>query len=305
MLKATTMFFIKRIKPSMMKLRAAVVLAFLMLLSMVPVAAGDLTGIYVAQTNGTVAFFNLTDQSGYLTGYYQVVAADQSSSDGVRRNNFSVSGSISGSRAVLTVGSSYHWTADVGWNGFTVGVPMNTGQISEVFYRRSSVSEVNRLVASITSSGNSAKYYSNAQAELADSETRLSNDVNTYRPRILDEIRKAKAAIAKAQQKLAIANQKLADRKAIAAQKHAEADAARQSARTNDEQVRANELQSDANLADSDVNLANSDVTLAGWDVNAAERDLQSAENDLRKMDARIAQLRGIISRDKGILHIP
>ena len=255
--------------------------------------ASDLTGIYVAQSNGTVAFFNLTDQDGALTGYYQVVASDQSSSDGVRRNNFNVSGSLRGSRAVLTVGPSYRWTADVGWNGFTASVPMNSGQISEVFYRRSSVAEVNRLVASITSSGNTAKYYSNTQAELADSETRLSNDVNTYRPRILGAAETSERESKASRPESYCPTETCGSR-------------CRQEIRTHGRRTHASlEMESDATIADSNVTIATSDLQIAGWNVDSAQRDLQSAENDLVKMDARIAQLRGIISRDKAILHAP
>lgn len=72
----------------------------------------------MAHYRGGVEYFNLTDQSGYVTGYLQTVAVNTNYSDGVNRQNYSVSGSVSGSRAVFRIESgvsSYQWTADISW----------------------------------------------------------------------------------------------------------------------------------------------------------------------------------------------
>lgn len=288
--------------------RVCALVAFAILSGLGVARAADLTGIYVVTYGGGLEYFNLTQQSGYLTGYLQTVAVNTNSSDGVNRQSYSVSGSVSGSRAVLRLSSgmsSYEWTADIGWNGFTVSVPMQSGEIKQVYFRRSSVSEVNRLVGSLTQSGNTAKYYANAQADLGDSQTRLSNDVNYYRPRILDEMRKAKAELARAQQRMKRVQQNLADKKAIAAQKHETADEAQQAAQTTEESVHASSLQADASGADADVSGAEADVTAAQVDLQVANQDLQRSRTDLKQIDARIAQLRQMIANDKRILHLP
>ncbi|HKU68296.1 MAG TPA: hypothetical protein VJP85_11025 [Candidatus Baltobacteraceae bacterium] len=292
----------------MRTIRVFALVAFAILVALAPAYAGDLTGIYMAQYRGGVEYFNLTDQGGYITGYLQTVAVNTNYSDGVNRQNYSVSGSVNGSRAVLRIASglsSYQWTADISWGGFTVSIPMQSGQISQVYFHRSSVAEVNRVVASLNTSGKTVKYYANTQAELADSQTRLSNDVNYYRPRILNEIIAAKKKLAAALEKKKQADAKLVEKQQIAAQAHQAANAAKAAAVTNDEQYAANDLEYKANSADYDVNSAKYDVNSAQTDVTWAENDLKSAKDDLVKVDARIAQLRGIIGRDKLVLHVP
>lgn len=183
-------------------------------------------------------------------------------------------------------------------------MPLSSGQIKQVSFRASSISEINRLVYSLTQYGNGVKYYSNVRAELSDSQTRLSNDVNYYHPRALTQIRNAKSYMAKALAQQMKTRQSLNDKELIAAQKHAAADDAKRTAQTSDDQIRANELQVDANLADEDVSVATSSLNVADIDVAQARKDLNDAENDLRKLNARIAQLRGIIARDRGTLNI-
>lgn len=270
----------------------------------VPASARNLTGIYVATFRDAVAYFNLTEQGAYLTGYFQVVSLDSTSPDGLKRINYHVTGSVSGSRAVLYVEGFSQLTADLTWNGFTADIPQQSGQIAQAQFRHSSVSEVNRLIAGITTYGQNSKYYANTQAELADSQTRLSNDLYTYRPQILNAIIAAKKKLAAALVKKQRADAKVVERQQIAAQAHKVADDAKAAAVTNDEQYAANDLQYKANSADYDVNSAKYDVNSAVYDVNSATSDLSSAKADLVHIDARIGQLRQIISRDKTILHI-
>jgi hypothetical protein len=271
-----------------------------------PVSSRDLTGIYVKIYSNQIEFLNLTDIGGQLTGYYQIVSLDSNSADGVRRMSFRVSGAETGSRLLLNLSGpeSYSWVANLDGSGFVLDVPLSSGQIKQVSFRASSISEINRLVYSLTLYGNGTKYYSNVRAELADSQTRLSNDTNYYRPRILEDMRKAKAELANALKEQVKANQNLSDKEAIARQKHATADQARQAAQSSDEQVRAGELAADAGSADADVGSAEANIASATVDVQSANNDLTSSRNDLRQVDARIAQLRQLISRDKAILHI-
>ncbi len=271
-----------------------------------PASARDLTGIYVKTNSSQIEFFNLTDIGGQLTGYYQVVSLDSGSADGIRRTSFRVSGIESGSRLVLNLSGpeSYSWVANLDGGGFVLDEPLSSGQIRQVSFHVSSISEINRLVYSLTRYGNAAKYYSNVRAELSDSQTRLSNDTNYYRPRILDDMRKAKAELSKALAEQTRADQGLSAKKAIAKQKHAIANQARQAAQSSDEQVKAGDLEVEAGSADVDVGSAEVTVGSANVDVQSANNDLMRSRSDLRQIDARIAQLRQIISRDKAALHI-
>lgn len=295
-----------------MRVCALVVLALLGFIA--PVAASDMTGIYVMTFHGGLDYFNLTDQGGYVSGYLQIVSVDLSNSDGVNRRNIPVSGSVRGSRIVFNVNGN-QWTADIGWNGFTANVPQQSGQIAQVWFHRSSIDEVNRMVASITQSGNAAKSsanvqaqaarnYANAQAELADSQQRLSNDQNYYRPKILQSIIAAKKRLAAAQAKEQQAEAEVERRKQIAAQAHQTADDAMARATTHDEELDAHNLDLDAHNKDLDRHNAELDVHNAQLDVDWATKDLLNDKNDLVKVDARIAQLRGIIAADKRFLHI-
>ena len=77
----------------------------------------DETGIYVNTAPGGVAFFNLTDVNGQLSGYLQAVLNDQSQKDGVSRKSTNVYGIIHGSRIVLYVGGSVSEEADTASSG--------------------------------------------------------------------------------------------------------------------------------------------------------------------------------------------
>lgn len=279
-------------------------LMFVVVLTSVARAA-DLTGIFIARYSDALVYFNLTQQASYLTGYFEMVSFDQTSPDGLRRTTYHVSGSVSGSRAILEVQGYSELTADLSGDGFTVSIPQRSGQIAESRFRRSSVTEVNRLVAEITANGNSMKYYANARADLIDAETRLSNDTGPNRTYILGRIIAAKKKLADAMAQKAVAGQKVVERQKEAAEAHRVADAAKAAAVTNEQQYAANELEYKANSADYAVNSASYEVNSAQWQIDYATSELKTAKASLVQMEARIVQLRQIIARDKRILHVP
>lgn len=280
-----------------------------------PVSAADLNGIYVTTFSGGLDYFNLTEQGGYVTGYLQIVSVNLNVSDGVERHNVPVSGTVNGSRIAFNV-NGHQWTADAGWGGFTANIPQASGQIAQVWFRHSSIDEVNRMVAAITQSGNAqkntanvqaqaARNYANAQAELTDSQQRLANDENLYRPRALEAIIADKKKLAAAIQKKNEADAKLVEMQQIAAQAHQTADDAKAAAVTDQEKYDADSLEYKADSADYKVDSAKYNVTAAQQQIEWAETALNNDKNNLAKVDARIAQLRGIIAADKRFLNIP
>lgn len=260
--------------------------------------ARDVTGIYVATFPGAVTYYNITDDGGQLTGYFENVQIDPNAADGVVRTLFRVSGREVGSRLLLTISGprNYEWTADLTGAGFTVNLPLESGQIQEAPYRRSSIGDVNQLVADIARSGMARKSTSDTLNALTKAQGELADDLR-HRPAALAAVQRAKAELGTALASQQEANRELASRKAIAAQKHQAADAARASATTTDELVNASSLSADASSADADVSSAQAGLISAQINGQVEARALNQAEAYLRKLDAEVTQLREIIAR--------
>lgn len=291
---------------------------FLVLSVLAPASARDLTGIYLYVFSDGVGFLNLTDSNGLLTGYYQSVSSNLNQPEGVERHHTDLNGSAGSSGVVLYLGrsalsSGSRWTAQTNGSGFLVSIPQESGQIAQYVFRRSSVAEVNSLVADFTnhsrrakaeadSSAAQARYYANAYSELTDAQARLGNNLR-IRPDDLKTIVARKRDLRKAEQARTDAEAEVERRKAIAAEKHQEADAAKAAATTQEETYAAQNLEYKAQSADYDVQSAEYVVQSKQYSIDSAKQSLQWAKDALQQRDARIAELRGIIVKDKRIVN--
>jgi peptidoglycan hydrolase CwlO-like protein len=268
-------------------------------------SARDLTGIYLKRYSNQVEYFNLTEQKGYLTGYYQIVRFDPNASDGLDRIQFSVSGTVDGGRALLHLSSStsgsYDWTADATWSGFVVSLSMESGQIRQVTFERSSVEEVNTQVAGLTQKSTTAKSYLNTVQDLNWAQNKLA-ELTASRPRLVDALHQAQARVRASVAKKKQLEQRVADLQPVATQKHKDADTAKAAATNSDELYQANQLEYDANSADYNVNSAKYDVNSAQYDLNSSLSDMRQAQAEITNLDNQVAALKARISNDKYIL---
>ncbi len=290
----------------------------LIILSLTPAAAHDFTGIYVYASASEVAYLSITDTGGTFIGYLQTVSADGTSRDGVARHTSNFRGFSSGTHVVLVVNESVissggRWTAESTWNGLSLAIPQASGQIGEYPFQRSSIAEVNGLIAELSRNAAQAKasndatvarasYFANVGSELGRAQRQLDSDLNS-RPAAIAALAKAKVEVGNALTGKRAAEADVARLQAIAAQKRTDADKAKATAITNEQISAANDLGYNANQAGYDVNAAGYKVQSIQYTLNGAERDLVTAKGELARFDARIVNMRAVIARDQQILH--
>jgi hypothetical protein len=291
---------------------------FLVVSALTAASARDITGIYLYVFSNGLGFLNLTDSNGLLTGYYQAVSSDPSQPGGISRRHTDLNGSAVPSGMVFYLGrnvlsSGSRWTAQTSTSGLLVSIPQESGQIAQVVFRRSSVTEVNSLVADFTNHSSrskadadlrtaQARYYANAYNELTDARQRLANNLN-IRPDDLKATVTRKADLHKAEQAKKDAEAEVERRKVVASEKHREADAAKAAATTQEETYAAQNLGYKAQSADYEVQSAEYVVQSRQYSINSASQSLQRAKDALRQRDARIVDLRAIIAKDNQIVN--
>lgn len=290
-----------------MRLICALALYLLLLSSPRVALAGDISGVYVKQYTNALYVLNLTETAGNLTGYFQDIRVDATQSGGTANRRYNVSGTHSGSHIVLNLnmsifGSSGQWTGSTSWSGLNVDIPQQSGQIAQITFRRSSISELNQMVYSISAFAGRNKSMQDAQAqyEAATSElARLQGD----RPAILAELSKARAALVTAQGEVAVAESEVVRRKGIEDAAKATAEEASRAAQTNEEHQHAIQLGSQAISRGSEVITAQSHVISAQGHVTSAKWRIERYVGDLRRTENRIAVLKRVIAADRAVLH--
>jgi hypothetical protein len=291
-----------------------------LILSTSPVKAADLTGFYMVTDPGTVWYLNIEDNGGSLSGFLQMVQADSTAPDGVKRTRQGFNGSRTGSHFVLTINQSIlssgaRITGEVGWNTITLEIPQASGQIAEEAMRKTSVAEINSDIANLSKHAGQAKAQgdylaakartrADATATLADSQQRLAQNA-TLRPRVLAKIAQDQVALDAANGVEAAAEADMSRLQRIAKQRHADAEAAEAAATSNDETIAANQMQIAANQADVAVNQGQVRINQAQIQVGSANRTFDADADLLRRLDARQVQLRSIISQAQKTLSQP
>jgi hypothetical protein len=249
---------------------------------------------------------NLTETNGTLSGYFQEIRLDANRQGGTSNTRYGIAGTHAGSRIVLNVNPSFlgagpQWTGITSWNGFTIDIPQQNGQIAQLAFRRSSVAELNRMVYALTNYAGRAKAIQDTSNEYANA-TRELNSLQSERPGIVSSLSTARAALSKAQAVLDAANNEEARRKGIYEQAKAVADEAGKNAQTIDENQQAIHLNSEAIRRNSDVIRAHSDVIRAGADVQRATWAIERLTASLSRTDVRILELKRTIAADRAAL---
>jgi len=287
-----------------MKLRVLpLIVAGLFLLIAGVASAGDLTSVYVKAYTNALDVLNITETNGTLSGYFQELRVDANSKGGTSNVRYSIVGAHAGAHIVLNINPSFlgagtQWTGTTSWGGITIDIPQQSGQISELTFRRSSVPEVNRMVYAITNYAERAKATQDTTNEYVNASREL-NALQTERPRIVASLAQARSALSKAQAKLGSVQNEEARRKAIYEQAKAVADEAHSNAHTIAENQRAIGLNGEAISRNGDVISAHGEVISADGDVRGVANEIRRIVGSLSRTDARIAELKRIIAADR------
>ena len=272
-------------------------------------AGSTFDGTFSHNASGLVEYFSLTQAGNHVAGFFQAEQADASAPDGVKETRINVSGVTDGDRINFRQGegmfsTTLGWDARSNGNGFTLTFQTQGGLLGSNQFTPASNESVNAAIINLRQSIGQVRQQqavyeqrANLHSEIIDSEIRIQKNLNN-RPRILQAMIKAKAALAKGKNEVATANQEMINRQAEQNRQQAMIDDAAKTASTPDEYSHVNDLRQIVNDDRGKVNDARGDLNSANGDVRSAQEDLDSAHRDLRNLDDRIAELRGIIRRD-------
>jgi predicted nucleic acid-binding Zn-ribbon protein len=268
--------------------------------------AGDISGVYVKQFTNELDILNLTETSGALSGYLQTIRLDTRVSGGTQNRRIPIGGTHSGSHIILNLnpsflGSGGQWSGSTAWGGLSVQIPQPNGQIAEVVFRRSSVAEVNQMVATFLNSASRSKTIQDAYTQYASASSELAR-LQSERPGIVSSLSKARQELVREQSQFDAAQAEEARRQDIYKQAQAVADEASRTAQSVDDSRRAVALSTEAVHRNTDVVHAHSDVVRAESTRNRTQWQIDSLVRDLTRTDNRIAELKQIIAADKAVL---
>jgi hypothetical protein len=263
-------------------------------------------GVYVNADGGNVAYFQIVDIAGRLTGEYTVVVRDSNSDAGLDQSRFSVTGTGDATRALLGLSYDtpgfqaplgYRWIARANANGFTLEMSLGSGQIAEVRFRRATIGEVNGLIAEVTTVADNGRRVRAAHLELAAAEARLRADLAAR----FDDVR----AIATAQDAFSAAQARMQSAQLAVSDLQREARRRRDEAGSGplvDDRALRTDLLDQANYATFAADAARADVGAANDQLALAQGTLGSAKQVLGDRDTRIARLKSVIARDTGMI---
>ena len=277
------------------------------LLSLPAFAQTSFDGLFIHVARGEVEYFSLTQTDNQVAGFFYGLVADPRVRGGVAEKRINVSGLSDGYHVNFREGqgdfsSTLGWIAKTSNSGFSLTFPSNGGYLNDEEFSRASTDQLNAAILNLRQNvardqniQASNDLQARAQRELTFAETRLERDLSD-RPRLLEALIKAKAALREAQSKLDAANTQIAARQADADKAKAISDSADAAAQTFDDRQRANDLRLAANDKRLQVSTAKTDAFTVSLDVNSAQNDLDSAHRDLASTDAEISKLRQAIS---------
>lgn len=107
--------------------------------------AAPISGGYTAQEKGDIIYLRLTQVQNNLTGYFQLVTADDSSRTGYRIHRLDLTGSVVGSGLTFTFNNG-QWDGRLDGGSLNFVFPTAQGQIGKIVFRPVSVAGWNEAV---------------------------------------------------------------------------------------------------------------------------------------------------------------
>jgi hypothetical protein len=273
-------------------------------------AAGRFDGIYVNSDGGNVAYFQIVEDAGAVTGSYVVVVRNTNSEAGLDQSRFTVTGSTDDRHALLRLAYdtpafqaplSYRWIARSNASGFTLELPLGNGGIAQMKFHRAGVAQLDALVATMSTVAEGIRRVRAAHVELANAEATLHKNV-IERLGDLHAIADTQAAFDAAEARKHDAELAVLDLRQEADLRRMQASRKPPGAFASELRGVQTDLEDQANYADYAADSAKEDVKAADDQIALSEHALDSIKEVLAEREVRIARLKSMIARDAGLI---
>jgi hypothetical protein len=254
--------------------------------------ASGFEGLYLRRGDSWLDYYQLTEASNLLTGFYTVVRIDLRAQAGARTDRTEVNGTAQGSTASLRMGSgsgifsSPIGTAVLSGGTLTISAPSADGRIANAVYRRASQNDVNSEVSALRSRAGLSKRQNDEAARVQGLRSELAQLLREI-PRLEAERARLATVVQSAKQDLTQATSRLGAARAEVLRAREAANQAYRAARTPDDQVRAGQLDVAAGEAEARAGAVEADESASQANVHRVQDELRDCERELQQARVR------------------